>query len=133
MTQHLPAYIATLVVFLALDYVWLGHVARDFYAREMGDLMRDRPNFAIAALFYAIYAAGIVLFAVNPALAQDNWQTAALLGAALGFLAYGTYDVTNLATIKGWPWRMAMVDMAWGSALTALSATSAFWIIKLIR
>jgi uncharacterized membrane protein len=64
---------------------------------------------------------------------QDNWQTAALLGAALGFLAYGTYDVTNLATIKGWPWRMAAIDMAWGSALTALSAASAFWIIKLIR
>ncbi|MEQ8747717.1 DUF2177 family protein [Pyruvatibacter sp.] len=133
MTQYLPVYFITAVVFLVLDYVWLGHVARDYYARELGDLMRDTPNFVVAGLFYAIYAAGIVLFAVLPAQNAGSWQVAAALGACLGFLAYGTYDATNLATIKGWPVAMSFVDVTWGTVLTATSASIAYLITAAIR
>lgn len=117
------AYAATAFVFLAIDYVWLAFVAKDFYARSIGHLMRDTPDFGAAAVFYLFYVAGVVFFAVLPA---ESWKGALLRGALLGLLAYGTYDMTNLATLKGWPWRMAAVDMAWGAFLTATAALGGY-------
>ena len=117
------AYAATAFVFLAIDYVWLAFVAKDFYARSIGHLMRDAPDFGAAAVFYLFYVAGVVFFAVLPA---ESWKGALLRGALLGLLAYGTYDMTNLATLKGWPWRMAAVDMAWGAFLTATAAIGGY-------
>ncbi|MBX3507933.1 DUF2177 family protein [Parvibaculum sp.] len=121
------AYVATAFVFLAIDYVWLAFIAKDFYARSIGHLMRDVPDLGAAAGFYLIYVAGVVFFAVLPA---ESWKGAVFRGALLGLLAYGTYDMTNLATLKGWPWKMAAVDMAWGTFLTATAALGGYLAIR---
>ena len=120
------AYAGTLVAFLALDAVWLGVIAKNFYAQRIGSLMRDSPHWGAAGLFYLVYLGGIVFLAVNPALTAGSWKTAALYGAVLGFVAYGTYDMTNWATLEGWPADMVAVDLAWGTCLTALAATAGY-------
>ena len=125
--SHAIAYGVTAIVFLGLDYVWLAWVAKDFYARSLGALMREAPDFMAAGVFYLFYVAGIVFFAAMPA---ESWKGALARGALLGLLAYGTYDMTNLATLKGWPWRMAAVDMAWGATLTALAALGGYLALK---
>jgi uncharacterized membrane protein len=121
--SYVFAYAGSAIVFLGLDYIWLSRVARDFYAGSLGSLMRETPDFLAAGIFYLFYIGGIVFFAVVPA---ESWKGALLRGAALGLLAYGTYDMTNLATLKGWPWRMAAVDMVWGAALTGLAALGGY-------
>ena len=124
------AYGFTLVVFLAVDLLWLGVVMRGFYASQLGPLLRDSPMIAPAALFYLAYVAGIVWFAVLPALASGDWKTAALNGAILGLLAYGTYDMTNLSTLKDWPVPVSFVDMFWGGVVTGVSATAGFYATR---
>lgn len=127
---YLKAYGASLAVFLVLDALWLGVVARGFYASELGAMLRDNVNFVAAAGFYAFYVMGIVYFAVQPALSDGALSKAILNGALLGLLAYGTYDMTNLATLKNWPVTMSMVDMAWGTFLTAAAAASGFLFVR---
>jgi len=124
------SYAATLVVFLGLDALWLGYIARSFYASQLGGLMRESVNFAAAGGFYLAYVGGVVYFAVAPALAEGSWQKAALNGALLGLLAYGTYDMTNIATLKNWPVPMSVVDIAWGGVVTGLSATLGYFITR---
>jgi uncharacterized membrane protein len=93
----------------------------------MGDLLREQPGLGIAGLFYAVYVGGIVLFAVLP---SQSWRSALLLGLALGVVAYGTYDFTNLATLRRWPVGLALVDLAWGSVLTGLAATAGYLAVR---
>ena len=128
--QYLVAYGASAVVFFGLDLLWLGVVARGFYARQMGDLLREQPNLGVAGVFYAVYVGGIVLFAVLPALQSQSWRSALLLGIALGVVAYGTYDFTNLATLRRWPVALAAVDLIWGSLLTGLAATAGYLAVR---
>jgi uncharacterized membrane protein len=113
---------ATLLVFLAIDMIWLRLIARDFYARELGSLIRPDIDLRAAAAFYLLYAAGLTCFAVMPALEGRFILHAAAVGAGLGLMAYGTYDLTNLAVIKGFGVRIALVDMAWGAILSGLTA-----------
>jgi uncharacterized membrane protein len=127
MIRYLMTYGATLVAFLVIDFIWLGFVATRFYREQLGHMMLEKPLLGVAFAFYALYAVGIVVFAVMPALRDDSWRTAALLGALLGLVAYGTYDLTNFATLKGWPVTMTFVDMAWGMVLTAASATAGYY------
>lgn len=122
----LTSYAATLAAFLVIDFLWLGVAAKRFYAAQLGPLLRAHFNLPAVGAFYLVYVAGIVYFAVMPALAEGSLATAALNGALLGLLAYGTYDMTNLATLKGWPLAMSLVDMAWGSCLTGGSAAVGF-------
>lgn len=119
---HLIAWAGAFLPFIAIDLVWLGVVARDFYVGQLGSLMAPKPRWGIALLFYAAYCAGIVLFAVMPGMAAGSLLRTVLLGAALGALAYGTYDLTNLATLRGWPPLLSVVDVAWGTLLTATAA-----------
>ena len=123
---YTKAYAFTLVAFFGLDLLWLGLVARGFYSSQLGGLMRDNINFAAAGGFYLAYVAGIVFFAVAPALAEGSWRKAAVSGVLLGLLAYGTYDMTNLATLRNWPVAMSLVDMAWGGVVTGVSAVAGF-------
>ena len=118
MTWVVP-YAATLVAFACLDVVWLGFVANRFYRAELGGLMAETFNFPAAIAFYLIYALGVVIFAVAPA---ATWRDAAMWGGLFGFFAYATYDLTNLATLKDWPWRLTFVDLLWGACLTAMVA-----------
>ena len=123
---YAKAYLLTLVIFLGIDAIWLGYVARDFYAQRLAGLMRENVNFVAAGGFYLAYVGGIVYFAVAPALAQGSWRTAALNGLLLGLIAYATYDITNLATLKGWPAAVSAVDLAWGGVLTCVSAVGGY-------
>lgn len=130
MFVYVAAYLSTAAVFFALDFVWLGKVATGFYRSQLGEMMRDRPDFAAAGAFYLIYVAGIVYFAVHPNLSGGSWVQAFVSGAILGLIAYGTYDITNLATLKNWPLTMSLVDMAWGTVLTGTAAACGLWITQ---
>ena len=112
-------YLISFAVFLAIDAVWLFTMSARFYKVQLGDLMCDQPNLPVALLFYVFYVAGVIVLAVMPGVEADSAIKAAAYGALLGFVAYGTYDITNLATVRGWPVIVTAVDMAWGSALTA--------------
>ncbi len=128
------AYIATAAAFFALDLLWLGIVARDFYRSALGSLLLERPNMVAAAVFYSMYVVGIVIFAVAPAMAAESWVKAAALGALFGFFAYATYDMTNFVTLKNWPLSVVLVDITWGTILTGTSAAIGYavtsWILR---
>ncbi|WP_249690746.1 DUF2177 family protein [Stappia sp. WLB 29] len=128
--SHAIAYGATALIFLALDYVWLAHVAGSFYRERLAGLMAEQVNFTVAGVFYLVYVIGIVIFAVAPALRSGNWQDAALYGCLFGFFAYATYDFTNLATLRDWPVAVTVVDVAWGTFVTGFSATVGYVIAR---
>ena len=126
MKPFLAAWGATAVVFLVIDAIWLGWIATGFYRRALGDLMLEQPKLGIAAVFYIGYTFAIVLLAAAPAARSESFSQALLYGAVFGLAAYGTYDITNLATLKNWPASMAAVDMTWGTVLTATSAAAGY-------
>lgn len=130
--EFIVAMVAAALIMGALDYVWLGFVAKKIYYDEIGSLLRDKPNMIAAVLFYAIYVIGTVVFAVSPAVEAGSWVTALCLGAFLGFVAYATYDLTNLATIKGFSTKVVIIDLIWGAALTAVVAVGAYTAVGLI-
>jgi len=128
--QYLAAYLATAAIFLLIDVLWLGYIAKDFYFSRLGELLLEKPNLSVAAVFYAVYVIGIVIFAVGPALKYGSWQTALVYGALFGFFCYATYDMTNLATLKGWPVTIVVVDIIWGTVLTGTSALLGYLITR---
>ncbi|WP_275789950.1 DUF2177 family protein [Pararhizobium gei] len=130
MKTMLFAYAGTAVSLFIADAIWLGLVARTFYRNQLGDLMLPSPNLAIAAIFYIFFAVAVVLLAVMPGLKAGSLATAIGYGAVLGLAAYGTYDITNLSTLKGWPVTMSLVDMAWGTFVTAMSAGCGFLVAR---
>ncbi len=113
------AYGACLLALALLDAVWLGLVAADFYRAHLGHLMAEQPRFDAAIAFYLIYPAGVVLFAVRPAVESESSAKALQLGAAFGFFVYATYDLTNLATLRDWSVLVSVIDVAWGTGLSA--------------
>lgn len=122
------AYVTALVTFVVVDLVWLAVVAKSFYRSQLGGLLADQFNMVAALAFYLIYVVGVVIFAVVPALRSGAWTDALLFGALFGFFCYATYDLTNLATLKGWPLTLSLVDMAWGAALTGGTALAAYTV-----
>jgi len=133
--QLIPVYFLTLAVFFLIDMVWLGVVAKSFYRRHLGYLMGPKVVWPAAVLFYLLFIAGLLVFAVRPALVAAAPLKALFLGAFLGLLAYATYDLTNLATIKDWPVIVTAVDLVWGAVLGGLvswlSALAARRLFKL--
>lgn len=125
--KFLIAYLVTAIVFLVIDYIWLGIVMKDYFQTQLSHLMADEVNLSIAALFYLFYAAGVVFLCINPALETGNWSKALINGAVLGFLAYGAYDITNMATLRDWPITMSIIDISWGTGLTAISAVAGYF------
>jgi uncharacterized membrane protein len=119
------AYIVSLLTMAALDFVWLTNTSAILYRRDLGTLLAQEPRMIPAVIFYLTYAAGIAIFAVRPALAAADWRVAVLYGGLFGFFAYATYDLTNFATLKVWTLRITLVDMGWGTALTAIAASLA--------
>ncbi len=112
---------------VAIDAVWLGVIALEFYQRTIGHLLAEQPGIGAAALFYILYIAGIVFFAVRPALNGGTWKRAAGLGALYGLFCYMTYDLTNVATLKNFPAIVAVVDVSWGMFISAVTATAGFF------
>ena len=127
MKKALIAYLATLVAFLLLDGIWLGVLMAPTYRELLGSLMLEKPLLVPAAVFYCLYVVGCVQFVVLPAL---SWQRAAKMGALLGLVAYGTYDLTNWATLRGWSVPVSLMDWAWGTFATAVACSVGFLVMK---
>jgi uncharacterized membrane protein len=130
MLFYCKLYVLTLPVFLLVDMVWLGLVAKGFYQKHLGYLLSPKVNWAAAVIFYLLFIGGILLFAVLPAVEKHSWVRAGLLGALFGLMTYATYDMTNLATIKDWPLVVVVVDILWGMILCTLVSVAGFWIAK---
>lgn len=116
---YLKLYFVTLIAFFAIDILWLGLLARRFYAKYLGFLLSNKPIWSAAILFYLLFVAGVLIFVVLPGLHTGSTRKVLLLGALFGLISYGTYDLTNLALVKGWPWIVTVVDMCWGAVLAA--------------
>ena len=125
---YLKLYLLTVPVFFAIDLVWLGLVARNFYQNNLSHLLSPAVNWPAAISFYLMYIAGIILFAVRPALDEQSLAKAAIWGALFGFFTYATYDLTNLATLRDWPIKVVVVDIAWGTLLCTLVASGSYQI-----
>lgn len=132
MTTLITYAIAT-VAFFAIDMVWLGLIAKNFYRTKLSHVLSPDVVWPAAIVFYLIYIAGIVYFAVNPALKDASWQDALLKGALLGGLCYATYDLTNMATIAKWPIEIVVVDIIWGIVLTGSVSLITFFIANAIK
>jgi uncharacterized membrane protein len=123
--RYLADYAAAVGVMIALDLLWLGVLAKATYKRAIGHLMADEPNLIAAAAFYALFAFGVVALIVVPNATANGMGKTLVSAALLGLIAYGTYDLTNLATLKNWPTGFSMLDMAWGTFVTASSGVAA--------
>jgi uncharacterized membrane protein len=129
---NIVAYIAALIVMAAMDMAWLGSTFRPIYLPAMRGVMSQNPNVAAAVMFYLIYPAGLVFFAIAPALRNGAWSTVLISGALFGFFVYMTYDLTNLATLKEWSLKVSLIDMAWGTVLNGAAATASYLITRQI-
>lgn len=125
-------YFSALTVFFAIDMLWLGLIAKNFYAKHIGFLMKTNINWASAIIFYLLFILGLTIFIINPALDKNSWTHALIFGALFGLITYATYDLTNLATIKDWPLIVTIVDLIWGTLLSALICVISFFIITKI-
>ena len=123
-------YILTLLIFLGIDSIWLGFVAPSFYRTYIGFIMKENPDLLAAGLFYLLFVFGMVTFVVEPGVRADTPSQSVLHGALFGLVTYATYDLTNLATLEGWPVIVTVVDMAWGTILSGLVAFISIWVGK---
>lgn len=124
------SYLLTTLVFFAIDIAWIGGVAKKFYWGQMGSILKDDVNWAAALIFYLLYIVGIFIFAILPSVENDSVKSAIFYGALFGFMCYATYDLTNLATLKGFPMKVALVDMTWGAILTGSVSLAGFYITR---
>ena len=124
--MFLKLYCIALPIFFAVDMVWLGIAAKNFYAKHIGFLMKANVNWAAAILFYLLFIAGLVVFVVTPAIEKGSWVRAILFGALFGLITYATYDLTNLATLKDWPLVVTVVDLIWGTVLAAFVSVATY-------
>ena len=127
---YLKLYLLTVPVFFIIDLIWLGVVAKSFYQKNLKYILSPNVNWTAAIIFYLIYIAGILIFAVLPAIAKDSLRHAAVWGALFGFFTYATYDLTNLALLKDWPIVIVIVDILWGVVLCSAVATLSFFVAK---
>jgi uncharacterized membrane protein len=133
MKSLLLGYLAALVTLAILDALWLGVVSREFYKARLGQLLLDQPLWWAAILFYLIHAAGVAVFAVPLAVAAGTWIAAVLYGALFGICVYAAYDLTNLATLRGWPMAVSLVDLAWGAVVTAATTLVAYLVVRAVQ
>jgi len=125
-------YLLTVPIFFLLDIIWLGYVAKGFYRKHLGFILSPEVNWPAAIAFYLIYIAGILIFAVAPAIERLSLVRALVWGGLYGFFTYATYDLTNMALIKGWPMKIVVVDILWGMVLCAAVATASFGVARYI-
>lgn len=121
-------YAIALPVFFVIDMLWIGVVAKGFYAKQIGALLKPDVNWVAAVLFYLLFIAGLVVFVIAPAIEQGSWTRAILFGAFFGLVCYATYDLTNLAVTKDWPLLITIVDVAWGALLAGSVSTITYLI-----
>lgn len=126
-------YAVCAAVFFALDFAWLSFATERVYRPMLGSLLAEQPKLVVAALFYLVYVVGIIALAVLPALSDGGVTGALWRGALFGLLAYATYDLTNLSTIRDWPWQISAIDMVWGTALNSAVAVVGFYAAGWLR
>ena len=117
--MFIKLFLIALPVFFAIDIIWLAFVAKGFYNKHLGHLMRPDVNWFAAGIFYVIFLCGLVAFVISPALEKRSFLNAILFGALFGLVTYATYDLTNLATLKEWPLLVSIIDLIWGMVLSA--------------
>jgi uncharacterized membrane protein len=117
--MFIKLFLIALPVFFAIDMIWLVLVAKNFYQKQIGFLMKPDINWVAAIIFYLLFIAGLVIFVISPALEKNSWIHALIFGALFGLITYATYDLTNLATMKDWPLLVTVVDLIWGTLLAA--------------
>ncbi len=132
MSDFIIRYIVAGALFAIIDGIWLSFVANKLYRSQLGPLLLDKPNLPAAIVFYLVFLVGLVVFVINPAMQSNDWKVALGLGALFGFVTYATYDLTNLATLKGYPLTITIVDLIWGTVLTASVSVAAFFILQRI-
>jgi uncharacterized membrane protein len=130
--MFLKLYCIALPIFFGLDMVWLGVLAKNFYTKQIGFLMAPKVNWAAAILFYLVFLVGLVVFVIAPAVEKDSWTRALLFGVLFGLIAYATYDLTNLATLKDWPLALTLVDLTWGMVLAGSVSVGTYLIARKI-
>ena len=133
LNRYLVAYAGTAIVFVLLDALWLSLTSTRIYRPLLGPMLIDGVRWIPAISFYLIYLAGVILFAVLPGVRSGNWMTAGMLGCCLGFVAYATYDLTNQATLVVWPVQITLMDLAWGTVVTGISAIGGFFAAGSIK
>lgn len=130
--SNLKNFLITMVVFLAIDMVWLLVISKNLYAKHLGYIMTDQVKLVAAFIFYIIFVIGIIYFVINPALIKESWQYALLAGMFFGLITYGTYDLTSLAVVKDWPIFITIVDLIWGTFLSGTTALVSYLLIRLL-
>ena len=128
MLKNLAIYLSFFIALITIDLVWLLGISKNLYRNEMGDLMASEPKLLAGLAFYLLYALGVCIFVIVPALSKQSLLYALQYGALFGFFCYMTYDLTNLAVVRNFPTQLAFIDMAWGSFVTALCASFAYWV-----
>jgi uncharacterized membrane protein len=126
--KYFGVYFSFLIALIAVDLVWLLGIAKNLYRSEMGDLMANEPKLMAGLAFYLLYTLGVCIFVIAPALSKQSLIYALQYGALFGLFCYMTYDLTNLAVIRDFPTRLAFIDIAWGSLVTAISSGVAYWV-----
>ena len=130
LTKIIMVYFLTTCVFFAIDMIWLGFIAKKFYRKYLGGFLSDNVNWLPAIIFYLLFIAGVLIFAVFPALEKESLTKAILFGALFGLFTYATYDLTNLATLKGWPLPIVFIDIIWGMVLSGIVSTSGYFFAR---
>lgn len=133
LTKLLISYALTFVVFFIVDMAWLGFIAKDLYKKYLGGFLSEQVNWTAAVIFYLLFIVGVFIFAIMPSVEKNSVISAVTLGALFGFFTYATYDLTNLATLKGWPITIVFIDIIWGSVLTGIVSTAGFYIVKYVQ
>ena len=128
--QAVIGYVTAAVVFLACDALWLGVIAKNFYREKLGAMMLEKPLLGAAAVFYLLYVVGLLVFIILPQARDGSWKSALGFGALFGLVAYATYDMSNLATLRDWSTSLSVVDMAWGAFATAVACAAATAVVQ---
>ncbi len=126
-------YLVTLPIFFIIDMIWLGVVSNNLYKEQLGFLMKPSINWPAGIIFYLLFIVGLVIFVISPSLEKNSLSNALILGGLFGLIAYSTYDLTNLATIKNWPVLITVIDMIWGTILSSSVCGISYYILSRLK
>lgn len=132
MLTFIELFVIAIIMFMVIDLVWLAFIAKDLYKKHLGYIMSEHPNWKAAIIFYVLFIAFLVIFVLLPAVDKQSLSYAMLYGALFGFITYATYDLTNLATLEGWPIKITVIDLIWGTFLGFSTSTLTYLLFNLI-
>ena len=127
---YIKVFLIAIIIFLILDFIWLGLVAKNLYQNEIGTLLKTKFNFVAAFIFYIIFIIALTIFVIIPAINNNSLKEVILLGAIFGLVTYATYDLTNFATLEGFTIKIVIIDLLWGTTLGTLTSTLTYLIYK---